>query len=221
MNAQVRQAETGGINAMPDKNMPTQNPDESHPPKYWSRLLETVAQTRDEATFSLLHAHFSPLIRNFFMAKGGMMSRDTIEELVQEVMMKVWFKADSFDSTKAAASTWIFTLARNIRIDYLRKAIRHDSKTEPLTTDEIWEEDGVNQPFVYLHQSRTESLMRNMLRELPLEQSECLQKVYIEGKSHSEISDELSLPLGTVKSRVRLGIRRLQANFDRNGGGEQ
>jgi len=180
--------------------------EETSTPKYWSQLLERVAETKDEAQFSELHEHFAPLIRNFFLGRAGTMPRETVEELVQEVMMKVWFKSPSFDSKKAAASTWIFTLARNIRIDHLRKSIRHDSKTEPLNTEDIWDEDGINQPFVYLYQSRTETLMRGMLKELPIEQSECLQKVYIEGKSHSEISEELSLPLGTVKSRVTLTL---------------
>lgn len=188
--------------------------EEASTPKYWSQLLESMAKSKDESQFARLHAHFAPLLRHFFLSRNGTMSRDTAEELVQEVMMKVWFKATSFDASKAAASTWIFTLARNMRIDYLRKTIRHDSKTEPLTTEDIWDEDGTNQPFVYLHQTRSETQMRNMLRQIPIDQSECLQKVYIEGKSHSEISEELGLPLGTVKSRVRLGLKRLQTNLD-------
>jgi len=186
-------------------------------PKYWSKLLTDVAETRDEAVFQKLHEHFAPLIRGFFMSNVGTTARDVAEDLVQEVMMKVWFKAASFNSSKAAASTWIFTLARNVRIDYLRKTIRQESKTEELTTEDIWDEDSVNQPFTYLHQSRNEAKMHSMLTTLPIQQSECLQKVYIEGKSHTEIAEELAIPLGTVKSRVRLGLKRLQSTIEPEG----
>ncbi len=189
---------------------------EERPTKYWSALLEQFAQTKNEATFAELHAHFTPLIRNFLQAKAGSFAHDSAEELAQEVMMKVWLKAGSFDPSKAAASTWIFTLARNARIDYIRKHARHNENTETLTTEDIFDEDEPNQPFTYLHQNRNELKVKQLLSSIPIEQSQCLQKMYIEGKSHSEISLELGLPLGTVKSRVRLALKRLQAAMSVN-----
>jgi len=200
--------------------MPLAEKPEEHGPKYWSQLLTKVAQTRDEGLFQQLHERFSPVIRGFFLSNTGTSAKEVAEDLTQEVMMKVWFKAHSFDASKAAASTWVFTLARNVRIDYLRKTIRQESKTEELTTEDIWDEDPQSQPFTYLHQSRTETHMHDLLTTLPIQQSECLQKVYIEGKSHTEISDELSIPLGTVKSRVRLGLKRLQSNIGTTSGAE-
>lgn len=187
--------------------------DKDRTPKYWSERLENFASSRNEAQFAELHAHFAPLIRSFLQSKGGDNAYDAAEELAQEVMMKVWLKADSFDSSKAAASTWIFTLARNARVDYIRKHARHNENTETLTTEDIFEDDDPNQPFTYLHQNRAETQVKHMLSEIPKEQSQCLRKMYMEGKSHSEISNELSLPLGTVKSRVRLALKRLQANW--------
>jgi len=187
--------------------------DKEYTPKYWSELLESFAKSRDEVQFAELHAHFAPLIRSFLQSKGGDNAYDAAEELAQEVMMKVWLKADSYDSSKAAASTWIFTLARNARVDYIRKHARHNENTETLTTEDIFEDDDPNQPFTYLHQDRAETQVKAMLSVIPKEQSQCLRKMYMEGKSHSEISNELSLPLGTVKSRVRLALKRLQANW--------
>ncbi len=182
--------------------------------RHWSQLLEAVGQHQDEQAFARLHAHFRPLIRNFLIANGGALSVDTTEELVQEIMTKVWLKAHSYDSSKAAASTWIFTLTRNARIDFLRKHARQDARTEALTTEDIWDEDDTHQPFVYLHQHRAQQQVHSLLTDLPAEQRQCLAKVYMEGKSHSEIAEELKLPLGTVKSRVRLGIKRLQATLE-------
>lgn len=185
-------------------------------PKFWSNLLEQFADTRDETCFAQLHAHFAPLIRSFLLSKGGDFAHDAAEELAQEVMLKVWLKASSYDASKAAASTWIFTLARNARIDYIRKHARHNENTETLTTEDIFDEDEQSQPFTYLHQNRAESQVKTMLAAIPVEQSQCLKKMYMEGKSHSEISQELDLPLGTVKSRVRLALRRLQSNLGVN-----
>ncbi len=192
------------------------SPNSNPSPKHWSDLLEKVGRSQDEDAFAALHTHFSPLIRGFLQAHGGGMALETSEELVQEVMVKVWLKAHSYDSSKAAASTWIFTLTRNARIDFLRKHARQDAQTDPLTTEDIWDEDDGSQPYIYLHQSRTEKQVAHLLKTLPSEQRQCLQKVYMEGKSHTEIASELELPLGTVKSRVRLGLKRLQATIDVN-----
>ncbi len=133
---------------------------------------------------------------------------------MQEVMIKVWQKAPGFDPSRASASTWVFTIARNARIDYLRKHGKHDIHSSSLETEDIWDETSDNQPFIFMKRNREEKEVAQMLDSLPQEQSRCLEKVYREGKSHSEIAEELDLPLGTVKSRVRLGLKKLQLNTE-------
>lgn len=178
----------------------------------WSKHLVRVAMHKDQQSFAALFEHFAPLLKSFYMSNLPMATTAKTEELVQEVMCKVWLKASSFDSGKSAASTWIYTVARNARIDYLRKTIKQDAYTTSLEPDDVWD-DGADQPFVYLKKSRDKSDVDTMLRELPVDQRQCLSKMYLEGKSHAELALELDLPLGTVKSRIRLGLKRLQARF--------
>ena len=132
-----------------------------------------------------------------------------IDELVQEVMIKVWQKSRSFDPSKAAASTWIFTLARNARIDMLRRQNKH-ANTSSIETEEIWEDTTDLGPHTYLQHSRDAKNIGNSLTHLPPEQALIIRKVYMESKSHSEVASELKLPLGTVKSRVRLALSKLK-----------
>jgi RNA polymerase sigma-70 factor (ECF subfamily) len=153
------------------------------------------------------------MIKSYFMAKfPSQSSIQVMEELVQEVMIKVWKKASVFDPSKAAASTWIFTLARNTRIDMLRRNNKH-ANTSSLETEEIWEDSTESGPYDMLQQSRDVSQIADSLETLPQEQSLVIRKVYMEGKSHSEVAEELSLPLGTVKSRVRLAQVKLQGTI--------
>ncbi len=176
----------------------------------WSKLLTRVG-TGDEAAFASLFAHFAPLIKGFCQSNKTFLVAESAEELVQEVMIKIWQKAANFDASRASASTWIFTIARNARIDYLRKHAKHDVNTSPLETEDIWDQSSDNQPYVFMQRSREEREVAELLSTLPTEQTRCLRKVYMEGKSHTEIADELDLPLGTVKSRVRLGLKKLQS----------
>ncbi|WP_086933551.1 sigma-70 family RNA polymerase sigma factor [Agarilytica rhodophyticola] len=178
----------------------------------WSTLLTRIAQHHDEHAFAELFQHFAPLIKGFCQSNITYLSSEAADELVQEVMFKVWQKSANFDSSKASASTWIFTITRNARIDYLRKNSKHQLLSQPLETDDIWDEAADNQPFIYLQQNRQQQEIVSFLESLPKEQRSCIRKVYMEGKSHTEIADELKLPLGTVKSRVRLGLKKLQAH---------
>ncbi|MFL0811583.1 MAG: sigma-70 family RNA polymerase sigma factor [Agarilytica sp.] len=175
----------------------------------WSKLLLHVGAGNEES-FAKLFAHFAPLIKGFCQSNKSFLSHDSAEELVQEVMIKVWQKATNFDPSRASASTWIFTIVRNARIDYLRKHARHDVNSTPLESEDIWDEANDNQPFVFMQRNREEREVASLLSTLPPEQGRCIEKVYLEGKSHTEIAEELELPLGTVKSRVRLGLKKLQ-----------
>jgi RNA polymerase sigma-70 factor (ECF subfamily) len=108
----------------------------------------------------------------------------------------------------ANLNTWVFTLARNCRIDYLRKNSRYVTDIDPdIIFNEL--EDEAPNPFQRVHGVRMEQTIHHSLKQLPKEQTEVLSKVYMEGKSHQQVSNELKLPLGTVKSRVRLALKKL------------
>lgn len=177
----------------------------------WSLLLKRVSQ-QDEQAFAEVFAHFAPLLKGFCQSSKTFLAEEAAEELVQEVLIKVWQKAPNFDPSRASASTWIFTIARNARIDYLRKHAKHKINSSPVETEDIWDESTDNQPFVFMKHNREEKEVAALLSSLPSEQSRCIKKVYMEGKSHTEIANELDLPLGTVKSRVRLGLLKLQTH---------
>ena len=172
----------------------------------WSLCLQQVAKRQDREAFARLFGHFAPLIKAFAL-NGSALAANHAEELVQEVMIKVWQKATAFNPQKAAASTWIYTIARNCRTDMYRRLQKFDT---PISADDIWPEDDSEEPFVAVQQRRDAQRVKDLLGQLPHEQAQILAKVYMEGKSHSEVAEELDLPLGTVKSRVRLAMRKLQ-----------
>ena len=180
----------------------------------WSQLLTKVAQHRDQMAFSRLFEHFAPLIKGFCLANANQrLPGEAADELVQEVMVKVWIKSPYYDASKAAASTWIFTVMRNCRIDIMRRNNRHLINWDAVEVDDIWDEDSDHQPFVRLQQVRDEQRISESFSGLPVEQKQVLTQVYMQGKSHSEIADETGLPLGTVKSRVRMGLKKLHATL--------
>ncbi|HKJ53692.1 MAG TPA: sigma-70 family RNA polymerase sigma factor [Gammaproteobacteria bacterium] len=173
-----------------------------------SACMSKVAVTRDKSAFAELFDHYAPLIRSYSLAREP--GADLVaDELVQEVMTRVWLKADKFDSRLANLNTWIFTLARNCRVDYLRRNSRYVTEIDPTEIFDNIEDEGPS-PFERVHQSRAEERIRAGLKALPREQSEILTAVYLEGKTHQQASDELRLPLGTVKSRVRLALKKLE-----------
>ncbi|GLS25390.1 sigma-70 family RNA polymerase sigma factor [Marinibactrum halimedae] len=180
----------------------------------WSRVLVSIAQ-KDRIAFQRFFEHFAPLVKGYCLSKPVPGQPPTLaDELVQEVMIKVWLKAQSFDPHKASASTWLFTLARNCRIDLLRRNNKHIS--QPLESDDLWATEDEQTPVTHLQQSRDSGVLKASMKTLPPEQKEILKKVFMEGKTHSEAAEELKLPLGTVKSRTRLGLKKLKVLIGRN-----
>ena len=175
--------------------------------------MSRVANERDKSAFAELFDHYAPQIRAYSLARepGANLVAD---ELVQEVMTRVWLKAGKYNASLANLNTWIFTLARNCRIDYLRRNGRYVSEIDPTDIFNEMEDEGPG-PFQLAQQSRAEASIREGLKQLPREQSEVLTKVYLEGKSHQQASEELKLPLGTVKSRVRLALKKLEVLVER------
>jgi len=175
--------------------------------------IDRVANQRDKAAFSTLFDHYAPMIRAYSLVREP--GADLVaDELAQEVMIRVWLKAGTYNSQLANTNTWIFTLARNCRIDYLRRNGRFVSEIDPTEIFNDMEDESPS-PFEMTHQSRLEENIRSGLEKLPREQAEILTKVYLEGKSHQQTSAELKLPLGTVKSRVRLAVKKLKVLVER------
>jgi RNA polymerase sigma factor (sigma-70 family) len=177
----------------------------------WSECLTLIGENEDRAAFTRLFRHFAPLMKAFAHS-GSTMSSNHADELVQEVMVKVWQKAGAFNPEKAAASTWIYTIARNCRTDMYRRLNKFDTS---LTAEDLSYEEETEEAVFVLHQKRTRDRIRQLIQDLPADQAEILRKVYMEEKSHSEVANELDIPLGTVKSRVRLAIQKLQIQFER------
>jgi RNA polymerase sigma-70 factor (ECF subfamily) len=177
----------------------------------WSECLTLIAQQQDRAAFTRLFRHFAPLMKAFALS-GSTLSANHADELVQEVMLKVWQKSAAFDPQKAAASTWIYTIARNCRTDLFRRLQKFDT---PLSAEDVSGAEESEEAFIVLHQKRNRERIRELIKELPNDQAQILAKVYMEGKSHSEVAGDLDLPLGTVKSRVRLALQKLQVQFER------
>lgn len=178
---------------------------------YLKSLMLKVAGDRDRAAFTTLFDHFAPLLRSYSLARepGATLVAD---ELAQEVLIKVWNKAHTYKPDLAAVTTWVFTLARNSRIDYLRRNGRFSTEIDPTDIFDTLEDEGPD-AFQLIQQQRAEQKVHEGLRQLPIAQSQVLAKVYLEGKSHQETADELGLPLGTVKSRVRLALQKLELLF--------
>ncbi len=167
-------------------------------------LIHKVARNRDSEAFHELFVMFSPRIKAMLMRQGA--DPETAEEIVQETMLSVWRKAHLFAESKGSFSTWVFTIARNLRIDRLRRnVIWQDLGTE---VDERPSED--DSPYDELHREQQRARVAEALKTLTPEQHEVVRLSYIEGLTHTEISDRIGVPLGTVKSRMRLAYGKVR-----------
>ncbi len=168
----------------------------------WMVQVHAVGDTKDRAAFAELFGYFAPRVKSFLMKSGA--SPDLAEECTQEVMATLWNKAHMFDPTKASVSTWIFTIARNRKIDLLRKQRRPEPEDLP------WGPQAEpDQAEAMGLQQETEQLGR-ALATLPEEQRKLIERAYFGELSHSQIAAETGLPLGTIKSRIRLALDRLR-----------
>ena len=174
----------------------------------WDRLLLRVGSDRDRFAFKKLYEHFTPRLKSFLLRIGSDMS--AAEEISQESMIMVWRRAETFNPDSAGASTWIFTIARNKRIDKLRK----DNRPLPDLNDPSFFQIPVDKSDDILQRVEEEKKIKNALKNLPPEQAKLILSAYYEEKSHRIIADETNLPLGTVKSRIRLAINRLRTQLE-------
>ncbi len=181
---------------------PTDLPPDTPPPH--NDLILAVARDRDRVAFGALFGHFAPRLKAYLMRLGA--DSATAEELVQEVMVMVWRRAETFDPGQANASTWIYTIARNKRIDSLRRQRRPeiDPDDPALVPDEPVAADRT------VELAQQGARLRAALAQLPPEQADLLRLAYFEDLPHSAIAAKRNLPLGTVKSRLRLAMDRLR-----------
>jgi len=187
----------------PDKLM------RSEPPAgHFMALVEAVAQKRDRSAFAEIYDHFAPRLKGYLRRRGS--DAGQAEELVQEVMLTVWRKAGLYDREQANVSTWIFTIARNRRIDALRRERRPNF--DP--TDPAFVPDSEPSPDDALAASQDSAMLRRAIEEIPDEQGTLLRLAFYEDKSHNTIAEELGLPLGTVKSRIRLALAKLRQSIE-------
>ncbi len=172
-------------------------------------LLSRIAGKEDDAAFRELFELYGPKLRGFMMRLGA--DQGTADELAQETLLTVWRKAALYSADKGAVATWIFTIARNLRIDRLRKEFAwqelSDQMKETLPSGEM-------PPDEMVAERQRQVRVRAVLADLTVEQREVVTLSYIEGLSHSEIAERLSLPLGTVKSRMRLAYQKVRTALE-------
>ncbi len=174
-------------------------------PEEAADLIEAIATRQDRAAFAGLFRYFAPRVKAFLMRGGA--DSDSAQEVAQEALIVVWRKAASFDRGRASAATWIYTIARNKRIDLLRRTGKPPIEAEDWLTVFAPEDDDADKSVLA---GQTYSRMQELLRTLSADQLVVVQKAFFEDKSHTTIADELKLPLGTVKSRIRLALGRLR-----------
>ncbi|MEZ5997440.1 MAG: sigma-70 family RNA polymerase sigma factor [Hyphomonas sp.] len=169
--------------------------------------MEAIAAAQSREAFAELFDFFAPRLKSFL--RSGL-SDSEAEDLVQEVMVTVWKKAALYDRRKSSVSTWIFRVARNRRIDLFRRTSRPDLEPD----DPMLQPQAEEQPDDRVARTQMEETVRAELARLPEEQLVLLQAAFYEGLSHSEIAEKYNLPLGTVKSRIRLAFGRLRGGLE-------
>jgi RNA polymerase sigma factor (sigma-70 family) len=174
----------------------------------FSKLVEAIAADHDRDAFTQLFDHFAPRILGYFLRSG--IEQGAAEDLTQDVMTRLWRRADLYNRKKAPVGTWLFRIARNRRTDYFRKQ-RHEP---PLDDAALSIPDTAEGPDDALNSAQLREQVRKALSKLPAEQLAMIGMAYFEGLSHSEISARTGLPLGTVKGRLRAALARLRDAFN-------
>lgn len=174
----------------------------------FSDLLEAVATAQDRTAYAEIFAYYAPRVKSYLLRLG---SDDAgAEEIAQDVMVTVWRKANLFDRRQASVSTWIFRIARNRRIDVFRR-----TKKPPLDPEEpLVLPAGAPAPEAGVEAQDVENQVREAMKGLPEEQLSMIRLAFYDGLSHREIAEKLDLPLGTVKSRIRLAFAKMKGRLE-------
>ncbi|RUO44443.1 RNA polymerase subunit sigma [Aliidiomarina taiwanensis] len=180
-----------------------------------ARLLSKVAKTQCRVAFAELFHYFAPRLQAYASSKFG--NEQLAADLVQEAMTNVWQKAHLFNAERGSAVTWVFTIARNTGFDYLRK---NKHRLTDLSADDLWpilaSSEASLESDIDLDTHRLQQELAHYQRQLPESQQVILHMIYQEGKSQQEVAKELGIPLGTVKSRVRLALEKIREMIHEN-----
>jgi RNA polymerase sigma-70 factor (ECF subfamily) len=171
----------------------------------WTALLLAVRDQQDKVAFAALFRHFAPRVKGFLMKSG--MSAALAEECAQDVLATLWQKSHLFDPTRASVATWVFTIARNRRIDAARRAARPEPEDLP------WGPEAEPDQQEALEMAQETERLGAALALLPEAQRALIEKAYFGELTHTEIAAETGLPMGTIKSRIRLALDKLRAQL--------
>ena len=166
-------------------------------------LIDKISSDRDEIAFSSLFDFIAPKINAYYLQNG--LSKDNSEELTQEVMSTIWLKSYQYDPAKSAVSTWVYTIARNKKVDFLRKKSGKDMNEEDVR-EFLYTENMLDS----ISEGEIKDQVTKISKELSEDQRKMIKMSFFENKSHKKIAAELEIPLGTVKSRIRHILIKMQ-----------
>ena len=168
-----------------------------------TNLMDKIANNRDQLAFSKLFDFLAPKINAYYLQNG--LIRENAEELTQEVMSTIWIKSYQYDASKSAVSTWVYTIARNKKVDFLRKNSKNNFNEEDIR-DFLYEDNFTDK----LSKNEINDKVDKLNNELNEDQRKMIKMNFFENKSHKKIAAELEIPLGTVKSRIRHILIKMQ-----------
>jgi RNA polymerase sigma-70 factor (ECF subfamily) len=167
-------------------------------------LLQRIAERADPAAFRELYEAYGPRVKAYMIRQGA--DAGTAEDLAQETLLTVWRKAALYAGDRGSMTTWVFAIARNLRIDRLRREV----PWQELPEERMAEASGEPLPDEAMAEKERQQRVQAALAELPADQKEVVSLAYLEGLSHSEIAERLNVPLGTVKSRMRIAYQKIR-----------
>ncbi|WP_242521650.1 sigma-70 family RNA polymerase sigma factor [Motiliproteus sp. SC1-56] len=178
---------------------------------HWAELMARIADNRDKNAFSRVYDHFAPRVKSYLLGQGA--QEALADELLQAALLQVWEKAGQFNARVGSLSTWIYRIARNRYFDHLR---RERVRDRPPPDAWLQQEDEFEREVHGGTQTEVERerlSVENALKQLPSRQAQVLYMSFYQGKTHVEIAGEMDIPLGSVKSSLRLAFEKLRCSL--------